>query len=34
MDLMLKISKEEIDPTTDIDKHLFIERSMRGGYIF
>ena len=34
MDLILKISREEIGLITDVDQHLFVERSMRGGYVF
>ena len=34
MDLILKISREEIGLITDVDQHLFVERSMRGGYFF
>ena len=34
MDLILKISGEKIGLITDIDQHLFIERSMRGGFVF
>jgi hypothetical protein len=34
MDLILKISKEEIGLITDVDQHLFFERSMRVGYDF
>ena len=34
MDLILKISGEKIGLITDIDQHLFIERSMRFGYVF
>jgi hypothetical protein len=34
MDLILKISKEEIGLITDVYQHLFVERSMRGGYVF
>ena len=30
MDLILKISREEIGLITDVDQHLFVERSMRG----
>ena len=34
MDLILKISREEIGLITDVDQHLFVELSMRGGYVF
>ena len=34
MDLILKISKEEKGLITDMDQHLFAERSRRGGYAF
>jgi len=34
MDLILKISKEEIGLITDVYQRLFVERSMRGGYAF
>jgi hypothetical protein len=34
MDLILKISNVEIGLITDVHQHLFVERPMRGGYIF
>ena len=34
MDLILKISKEEIGLITDVDQHLFVERLMRRGSVF
>jgi hypothetical protein len=34
MDLILKISREEIGLITDVDQHLFVERSIKGGMFF
>jgi hypothetical protein len=34
MDLILKISREEIRLITDVDQHLFVERSVRGRGMF
>ena len=34
MDLILKISNTKIGLITDVDQQLFVERSMRGGYVF
>ena len=34
MGLTLKISKENISLITDVDQHLFVERSTRGRYVF
>ena len=33
IDLILRISNEKISLITNIDKHFFVERSMRGGYL-
>jgi hypothetical protein len=34
MDLTLKISEGKIGLITDVDQHLFVEKFMRGGYVF
>jgi hypothetical protein len=34
MELTLKITREEIGLITDVDQHLFVEKPMRGGYLF
>ena len=34
MDLILKLSHEKLGVITDVDQHLFLEKSMQGGYVF
>ena len=34
IDLVLRISKEKTSLITDVDQHLFVERSVRGGILF